>query len=513
MGNSLFNKTSMKFKILALLILSSYSIHSAAQLKTYLGIEVGPAWDINRVSDPGTMLSQTSISGTIGGISLSQEIIPHLSIETGLSYHSYYSGINMDDRRPDNAGWKKFDAVLIPARIKYKFQFTDYPVSITPHAGYQYGRILANADPYTAISILSDPEANSIQYNLTENTPIGNSLHLIEFGLSTAYIFDNNWQMCLSLAHFSGLKELSTSDITINRVAIIPHTASYTSDGTRFQTTARLSIPISNMWENKDLRIRKKIENSGWSGRSTIRPQNYIYFGGDVGALWRSFQTSNPAVGSRPITGKGIFRYSNLHTGIYVGFLLKNNIGIDLGAYYQRSSLFFSLMYDHEVDFVTRSKAPMYLEFPLRFRYYYDVYKGRVLIVPTLGFSVLTHFSVGDYGAGSDGFSLLTLSGNASSTVNYSGIRSSRIGLMLKAGIGGEYRIPIGFPLYATAALEYNHGLKEIDEIQVSTSMNETPAVSTVKYLGSGWNFSIGARIPILLGKDNRKCGAVPMNQ
>lgn len=502
----------MKLKILVLLFLSSYSIHSSAQLKTYLGIEVGPAWDINRVSDPGSTLSQTAISGTIGGISLSQEVIPHLSIETGLSYHSYYSGIKMEDRRPDNARWKKFDAVLIPVRVKYKFQFSDYPVSITPHLGYQYGGIIANTVPYAASSILSDPDENTIQYSLSENAVSVNSMHLIEFGLSTAYIFDNNWKMSLSLAHYSGLTEVSDSDITVNLSSGSSHTASYTIDGTRFQTNARLSMPLSNLWENKDLRIRKKIENSRWSGRSTIRPQNYIYFGGDVGALWRGFHTSNPAVGSRPITGKGIFRYSNLHTGIYVGFMFKNNIGFDLGTYYQRSSLFFSLMYDHEVDFVTRTKAPMYLEFPIRFRYFYDVYKGRVHIVPTLGISVLTHFSAGDYSSGSDDFSYSSLTGIASGSVNFSGTRTGRIGLMLKAGIGGEYRIPIQFPLFATASLEYNHGLKEIDEIQVSTSLSETPIISTIKYIGSGWNFSIGVRIPIILGKDNRKCGAVPLN-
>ncbi len=91
--------------------------------------------------------------------------------------------------------------------------------------------------------------------------------------------------------------------------------------------------------------------------------------------------------------------------------------------------------------------------------------------------------------------------------------RSSRIGLMLKAGIGGEYQLPIKFPLFATVSLEYSHGLKEIDEIQVSTSINETPTTSTIKYLGAGWNLSAGFRIPILLGKDNRKCGALPISR
>ena len=170
-------------------------------------------------------------------------------------------------------------------------------------------------------------------------------------------------------------------------------------------------------------------------------------------------------------------------------------------------------MYDHEVDFVTKIRAPLYLEFPIKFRYFYDVYKGKVIIVPRLGISILTHLSAGNYGAGSDAFEYSTVSGIANGTVNYSGLRSSRIGLMLKAGLGGEYRLPIKFPLFATVSLEYSHGLKEIDEIQVTTSINETPNISTIKYLGSGWNLSAGIRIPILLGKENRKCGAEPIGR
>ncbi|MFC2129279.1 hypothetical protein ACFLQX_00710 [Bacteroidota bacterium] len=503
----------MKSAVISLFILFTLALNSLAQLRTYLGLETGPGCDINYVQDPGNLLSKTNIPGSIAGITLKQEIIPNLSIETGASYHSYYSGINMKDRRPDNAGWKKMNAILVPVRLSYKLQPTEYPVSISPRIGYQFGYIIGDPGPTFFTSLISDPEATTLEYNLVENIPVEGSMHLLEFGLSTEYTFENNWQVSLALSHFSGMKEVSTSDIAVNVSSGLSHTAHYSMDGTRIQTTARLSIPVSNLWENKDLRIRKSIEKSRGSGRSTIRPQRYIYFGGDVGALWRGFRTSNPAVGSRPITAKGLFRYSNLHTGIYVGILGINNLGIDLGAYYQRSSLFFSLMYDHEVDFVTKTRAPMYLDIPLRVRYYYNVYKGRVLIVPSVGISVLTHFAAGNYGAGNDSFSYLTLTGNGNGSVDYSGTRTARIGLMLKGGLGCEYRIPIKFPLYATASLEYNYGLKEIDEIQVSTSISEAPEISTVKYIGSGWNFAVGARVPIILGKDNRKCGAIISSQ
>ncbi len=75
--------------------------------------------------------------------------------------------------------------------------------------------------------------------------------------------------------------------------------------------------------------------------------------------------------------------------------MLTEELGVDLGVNYQRSNTFYSLMYDHEVDFVEKTGAPLYLEVPLRFRYFYDVYQERIFAVVYGGASLLTHFSSG----------------------------------------------------------------------------------------------------------------------
>jgi hypothetical protein len=91
---------------------------------------------------------------------------------------------------------------------------------------------------------------------------------------------------------------------------------------------------------------------------------------------------------------------ADLHAGVYAGYMLTGVLGLDLGVYYQRSSTFFAIMYDHEVDFVTRLPAPMFLEIPLRIRYFYDLYKGKLHWALYGGVSVLTHFSRDVYNQG-----------------------------------------------------------------------------------------------------------------
>jgi hypothetical protein len=169
--------------------------------------------------------------------------------------------------------------------------------------------------------------------------------------------------------------ELNYSDFSGNSSS-----TGYNSKGNSLFTTLALNIPVSNIWQNKDYRVRKHIENSLYKGKP-VSKRGQVYLGGEIGSLWRVFNSSNPAVGPRPMEGSGFLRYANLHTGIYGGFMLTNELGIDLGAYYQQSSTFYALMYDHEVDFVTKMHSPMYLEIPLRFRYFYNVYREKIHVV------------------------------------------------------------------------------------------------------------------------------------
>ena len=102
--------------------------------------------------------------------------------------------------------------------------------------------------------------------------------------------------------------------------------------------------------------------------------------------------------------GRGVFRYANFHAGAYVGYMFTEDLGIDIGANYQRSSTFYALMYDHEVDFVISAPAPLYLEVPVRIRYFYPVYKEKIYVVVYGGASLLTQFTSGSYDQGGGDF-------------------------------------------------------------------------------------------------------------
>jgi hypothetical protein len=65
----------------------------------------------------------------------------------------------------------------------------------------------------------------------------------------------------------------------------------------------------------------------------------------------------------------------------------------------------------------------------------------------------------------------------------------------------------------ATSNITYSHGFRRIDQLEIGTSIIETPEISNITYYGSGWMASLGVKMPILLGKDNCKCAAMPPNR
>lgn len=501
-GYKAYIQRGVLFTVLLLLLHSQ----GFCQLKTSLSLEAGPSWDINRVQDAGNFFSPARIPGTIQGLSLWQEVMPNLFIGSGAYYHQYATGINFTDRRPHQPATQLFSALLIPARLAFRIGFPDFPISVSPTIGYQYGRLLNAVESQTSSSLITSPEGVTILYSAPETTPVRETASMVEAGLSANYLFPNNWQLSLAYTYTSGLQYLNFSTVEYSNGNGITNRANYSDDGSRSQLTFCLGIPVSNLWVNSDIRLHRKIENSRSRGAS-VRSDRYIYAGGDLAALWRTFSTTNPAIGPKPVDGYGPFRFANLHTGGYIGFLFNSSAGMDIGAYYQRSGYFFTVMYDYETDYSFLGKAPLFLEVPVMFRFYADLWKERLFLVPKVGFSAITHFSSGTLLNGDGIFEYSEGSG----TLTYTASRISPFGFSVKAGIGMEYKLPIGMPLLATFNFMYSHGILEIDQVAISTSIDESPSTSYITWSGSGWNGSIGLRMPILLGASKRKCGALPM--
>lgn len=489
---------------LALLLLLS-PLH--AQLKTYLNLEAGPHWSLVKVDDPGNYFEAVSAGSTIAGLTLEQEIIPDLSVITGIYYQPYKTGINMSDERRVQSQFDSHTALMIPLRLQYRIQPSEYPVFFSPRLGYLFSLNTLPDEGFSNTGVISAPDGTAFSYvhNQIMDEP---GKHLLELGMSIGLRFSGFWQASFNLSYLSGALNSSSSgaqlDYTDQQGS--SNSARYISKGNGLYSTLALNIPVSKLWQNRNYRIHSRIENSSWEGNS-VKRKGELYVGGEVGALWRLFYSSNPALGARPMEGRGLFRYANLHTGIYGGYMITPELGIDLGVNYQRSNTFYALMFDHEVDFTGKTPAPMYLEVPLRFRYLYDVYQQKIYAVVYGGASLLTQFSSGGYDAPGGDFSYkdpatqTTINATASSNT----VRLSSFRPLLRLGTGLEYLLPIKVPMYVTGYINYMQGFMSIEQVEVISSLSGGISRGSLLYHGSGWSFDIGIKIPMSFD-DRQNC-------
>ena len=494
--------TMNKHAIPAILLFWSFSLNG--QLTTYLTFEAGPQWGLIKVIDPGGYFESSNVNSSIAGITIGQEVTRNLSLVAGVYYQPYKGGINMIDDRPWTQRLATFSSLLITLRAEYRVQFTEFPVSLTPRIGYVFNRISFPDIPYQRAGILMAPDGSTFSYNQTQQFTEP-SRHFLELGAALGLRFAGLWQASLNLSYLNGFNQvddptflLSYQDPPGNATE-----AEYRTKGNQVFTTLSFHIPVSNIWQNRDYRIRSRIENSNLEGKPTESNSSF-YLGAELGPLWRLFNTNNPAIGARPMEDRGFLRYANFRGGLYAGWLIRDDLGIDLGVNYQKSSIFYSISHDHEVDLAFRSTAPLFLEIPLRIRYFYNIYKEKLLYVVYGGASLLTQFSTGDFAAGSGDFSYTSPATGTQlqATSSYTATRISSFRPLLRIGTGAEYRLPLEFPLTATLYVNYMHGFMAVEEMTITGSIPGSASLGSLSYNGSAWSVDFGVKVPLPFRKE-----------
>ncbi len=104
---------------------------------------------------------RANVKNSLAGITIGQELIPNLSVVTGIYYLPKMDGINMIDKRPNQSRWSTYNAVLIPLRAEYRVQYSEFPVSFTPRMGYVFGKISQPEIPHQSSGILSAPDGSA----------------------------------------------------------------------------------------------------------------------------------------------------------------------------------------------------------------------------------------------------------------------------------------------------------------------------------------------------------------
>jgi hypothetical protein len=243
----------MRLLIKALLMLLPFL--AIGQNKTYLGVEVGPKFEIYDYTDNGDGLyTKPFFFSPIWGVTLGQELNQTFMLETGFYVNDYGESFRIEGDW--GASYSASNAILafqVPARLKARINLLKDKLSIVPSVGFT----LAINNDYessgagSSFTTSSNPQFNdSTRTEYISNYNLQRIYGLVEGGIGLEYKFKNSMIMYLSGSYLAGFKPVVDLDVTYRINDEPAQTANVFSDGSYYNVVVGLKYPISNLWSD-----------------------------------------------------------------------------------------------------------------------------------------------------------------------------------------------------------------------------------------------------------------------
>ena len=230
------------------------SVAMTAQDQIYIGFEVGATKDIYEFSGNENHITPAQWHNATWGLTLRKDLNDFISLETGITWKSYYEGYTFHFLTPVISGSSShisnsYTSWQIPLRIRSKIHLSKDKVFLTPILGYQWC-IASNNIPSVSTSQTS---INDFMVSSSNTTTFDSerTFSLLETGLGLEFRILKKAIFTASASYFTGFKKVMNLDIAyeINDEPIT-HANMY-SKGEYRSFTFGVRYMISDLWSKK----------------------------------------------------------------------------------------------------------------------------------------------------------------------------------------------------------------------------------------------------------------------
>lgn len=239
----------MKLFIKALFILLPFV--AIGQNKTYLGLEIGPKYEVYQYTDNGNGLyTKPAFFSPIYGLTIGQELNKTFIFETGFYLNDYGESY----RIRGDIGYRTSNAILayqIPLRLKARLNLIEDKLSIVSTIGYTLAINSDFGSSGTGSSFSSttgSPSNDSTRIEDVSNYSLQRSYGLLETGVGLEYQFPNSLTLSLSANYMTGFKKVVDIDVRYWINDGPEQSASVFSNGDYFSMVFGVKYPISRIW-------------------------------------------------------------------------------------------------------------------------------------------------------------------------------------------------------------------------------------------------------------------------
>lgn len=224
------------------------------QNKTYVGLEIGPKFEIYQSEDNGADLyTKPFFYSPVYGLTIGQELNKIFTVETGLYINDYGQSYRLEG----DFGYSASNALVayqIPLRLKARLNVIKDRVSIVPTIGYTFA---LNNDFGSSgsgggfTSTMGAPFNDSTRTEYRSNYSLRRNYGLIEAGVAFEYKLKSPLVLYLSANYLKGLQRVVEIDVQYWINDTPEQTATVFSNGDYYSVVFGIKYPISNFWTSK----------------------------------------------------------------------------------------------------------------------------------------------------------------------------------------------------------------------------------------------------------------------
>lgn len=228
---------------------------SFGQNSTYLGIEVGPKFEVYQSTDNGNGLyTKPFFFSPIYGLTIAQEINNAFTLETGFFVNDYGESFRIVGEGFGYGSRNALVAYQIPLRLKAHLNLFEDKLSLVTTIGYtfainnDYG---SSGSGYSFSSSASSSNNDSTRTEHMSTYGLKKYYGLIEAGLALDYKFKNSLRIFLAVNYLTGLSRVVETDVKYWINDEPEQTGTVFSNGDYYSIVLGIKYPISNLWTKK----------------------------------------------------------------------------------------------------------------------------------------------------------------------------------------------------------------------------------------------------------------------
>ncbi|MDG1914845.1 MAG: hypothetical protein P8I55_09690 [Crocinitomix sp.] len=227
---------------------------SFGQNSTYLGIEIGPKFEVYQSTDNGNGLyTKPFFFSPIYGLTIGQEINNTFTLETGFFVNNYGKSYRIEGEgfgRVTNA----LVAYQIPLRLKAHINLLKDKLSLLTTVGCTFainGDYGSSGSGSSFSSSIYSSNNDSTRTECISTYSLKKSYGLIEAGLALEYKFKNSLRLSLTANYLTGLSRVVETDVKYWINDGQEQTGTVFSNGDYYSIKLGIKYPISNLWTKK----------------------------------------------------------------------------------------------------------------------------------------------------------------------------------------------------------------------------------------------------------------------